>query len=103
MTTTPFDETATGRTWSQRLSPRELEVLHLVALGRNNAEIAAELFISVSTVKTHVMQLLRKADARDRVQLVVAAYTSGTVTVPAAKAPAGRARCTARVRRPHWR
>ena len=59
------------------LSPRESEVLTLLALGRSNAEIAAELFVSVATVKSHVRRLLTKLDRRDRLQLVVTAYASG--------------------------
>jgi ATP/maltotriose-dependent transcriptional regulator MalT len=61
------------------LSPREAEVLTLLALGRSNAEIAEELWISLATVKSHVRRLLTKLDKRDRLQLVVAAYTSGFV------------------------
>jgi DNA-binding NarL/FixJ family response regulator len=67
--------------WLARLSPREAEVLRCVALGGSNAEIAAQLYISVATVKTHVARLLAKVGARDRVQLVVAAYRSGFVPV----------------------
>ena len=81
--------------WSTRLSPRETEVLRLIATGRTNAEIAADLYISVPTVKTHVAQVLRKVGARDRVALVVAAYTSGFLSVPD---KASRARCTSPVR-----
>jgi DNA-binding NarL/FixJ family response regulator len=62
------------------LSPRELEVLGLVARGSNNREIAEALYLSPLTVKTHVSRILTKLRARDRVQLVVIAYQAGLVT-----------------------
>lgn len=54
-------------------------MLSLVAQGRSNGEIAAELFIGEQTVKSHVGRLLHKLEARDRVQLVIAAYDAGLV------------------------
>jgi DNA-binding NarL/FixJ family response regulator len=77
------------------LSPRELEVLKLVAQGMSNAEIAASLLLGESTIKTHVGHLLDKLDLRDRVQLAIFAYESGAVrpgVMDVTELPSGSAR-----------
>jgi DNA-binding NarL/FixJ family response regulator len=61
------------------LSERELEVLRLLARGLSNAEIAGTLYLSDTTVKSHVARILAKLDLRDRVQTVVFAYESGII------------------------
>ncbi len=63
----------------KRLTDRELTVLRAMATGATNAEIAAELFLSIATVKTHVARVLAKLGLRDRVQAVVFAYESRLV------------------------
>ncbi|MGW3076633.1 response regulator [Kitasatospora sp. NPDC001132] len=63
------------------ITGREREILTLVGLGLSNSEIAAELVLSIATVKTYMTRLLAKLDARDRVQLVILAYEAGLVSV----------------------
>jgi DNA-binding NarL/FixJ family response regulator len=64
------------------ITEREREVLTLIGLGLSNTEIASHLHVSLSTAKTHVGRLLAKLGARDRAQLVIAAYNSGLVRPP---------------------
>ena len=80
LTPAPADPTA-GAPW-QTLTPRERDVLRAVADGRSNREIAAQLHLSYSTVKTHVSHLLTKLDVRDRAQLVALAHRSRDISTP---------------------
>jgi DNA-binding NarL/FixJ family response regulator len=76
----PRPGAAPSRERLEQLTHRELEVLTLVGTGLSNDEIAARLFLSPLTAKTHVSRVLTKLGARDRAQLVVAAYEAGLVT-----------------------
>jgi DNA-binding NarL/FixJ family response regulator len=70
---------ATGSALRDPLSPRELDVVRAVARGRTNAEIAAELFVSLSTVKTHLTNVQSKLSARNRVEIAAWAWEHGYV------------------------
>ncbi len=74
----PATPTASGLD-SARLTDREAQILRLIAQGRSNAEISAQLIVSAETVKTHVAHVLAKLGARDRTQAVIRAYDSGFI------------------------
>ena len=62
---------------TRNLTPRERDVLKLIASGMTNQEIGAELFLGIQTIKTHVTSILTKIGARDRTQAIITAYESG--------------------------
>jgi DNA-binding NarL/FixJ family response regulator len=78
------DRAATLHRDLSTLTPRELEVLRLLAKGLSNAELAASLQLSETTVKTHVTRMLSKLNLRDRAQAIVVAYETGGITSGAA-------------------
>ncbi len=77
--TTARSTTAHAQAVTDLLSPRELEVFRLLSCGLSNQEIASQLFVGETTVKTHVTRILSKLNLRDRVQAVVLAYECGIV------------------------
>lgn len=78
---------AAGAASSERLTDRELDVLRLMAAGKRNREIAAQLVVGEATVKTHVNNIFAKLDCRDRAQAIVRAMELGLVRAPQAEPP----------------
>ena len=78
----------------EELTAREQDVFRLIANGLSNTEIAQELFISDTTVKTHITHIFQKLDIRDRVQAVVLAYQSGLFAGDAPQPAHGDERAT---------
>jgi DNA-binding NarL/FixJ family response regulator len=76
-----------GQEEEDELTPRESEVLRLIAAGRSNREIARALFVSEATVKTHVNRIFAKTGSRDRAQAVRYAYTHGYAGPPSQSSP----------------
>lgn len=77
----PVLPAASAPLWAARLTRREIEVLHCLAVGLSTTETAQTLFISTATVKSHIARLITKVEVRDRVQLVIAAYRSGFIRI----------------------
>jgi DNA-binding NarL/FixJ family response regulator len=78
----PVTGTPAARDGLDVLTDREREVMALAAPGLSNPDIAAQLFVSPLTARTHVQRAMTKLNARDRAQLVVIAYQSGLVQTP---------------------
>jgi DNA-binding NarL/FixJ family response regulator len=79
--TTPVGHIAAAPDLIDPLTPRETEVLHAIAVGMTNGEIAADFHLSLATVKTHVGRVLTKTGSRDRVQVVLFAFRTGMIGV----------------------
>jgi DNA-binding NarL/FixJ family response regulator len=83
----PGASPAPARSFLLPLTPREEDVLVLIASGYSNQEIAERLVVSQETVKTHVKHVYVKVGARDRAQAVIAAYEAGLVELPPGDGP----------------
>jgi DNA-binding NarL/FixJ family response regulator len=77
----PASPTAATPDLIDPLTPRETEVLHAIAVGKTNTEIAADFHLSLATVKTHVGRVLTKTGSRDRVQVVLFAFRTGMIGI----------------------